>query len=62
MEIKCQREKQVPLSNENVEIAEDLRKGRIGLIGGVQLGGYDENGKGNVRFRLKQNNTMYKNN
>lgn len=39
-------EKQVPLSNANVEIAENLRKGRIGLIGGVQLGGYDESGRG----------------
>ncbi len=38
-------ERPAPLSNENVEIVENLRMGRIGLTGGVQLGGCDEHGK-----------------
>lgn len=37
-----------PLTKENQELVEELRKGRIGLVGGVQLGGIDENGQGYV--------------
>ncbi|MDH3892442.1 MAG: hypothetical protein OEV49_15345 [candidate division Zixibacteria bacterium] len=35
-----------PLSDENAELVQDLRQGRIGLVGGVQLGAFDEFGDG----------------
>ncbi|UCC30870.1 MAG: hypothetical protein JSU86_01065 [Phycisphaerales bacterium] len=37
-----------PIDADNFRIVEELRKGRIGLTGGVQLGGFDELGRGYV--------------
>lgn len=44
---KAESEKEPsPLDPDNLKVVGELRKGRIGLIGGVQLGGFDERGIG----------------